>query len=172
MDHNSTNNPLIVTLNDQEGSKTNHAAKVWFQKPLFVRLEDEHDMDIEVELSMRKLKKSKKSSHDTEMIVKPSMEETAGVKVTKDVDVINTDTDGDSTESYEEEVTKTTKGYNPKGDTFEVVLIEKSLKWLRHPDEWIRMYLHDWYISILIVYKATTNILNTISNVNKLTKWN
>jgi len=90
--------------------QTNHAAKVWFQKPLFVRLEDEHDMDTEAELSMRKLKKSKKSSHE---II--SMEETAGVKVTKDVDVSDTDTDGDSTESYEEEVTKTTKGYNPKG---------------------------------------------------------
>jgi len=86
-------------------------------------------MDTEVELSMRKLKKSEKSSHDTEMIVKPSMEETPDVKVTKDVDVSDTDTD--STESYEEQVTKSTKG---KGDAFEVVPIEKSLKRPRYLD--------------------------------------
>jgi len=48
-----------------------------------VRLEDEYGMDTEGKLSMRKLKKSKKSIHDTEIIVKPSMEKTAGVKVTK-----------------------------------------------------------------------------------------
>ena len=47
-----------MTLDDdQKGSKSNRAAHVWFQKPLFTRLEDDHDMDTaEVELSVRKLK--------------------------------------------------------------------------------------------------------------------
>jgi len=53
------------------------------------------------------------------------MEETPSVKVTKNVDVSDTDTGSDSIESYEEQVTKSTKGYNPKGDTFEVVPIKK-----------------------------------------------
>ena len=58
IDTDSTDNPLIVTLGDtQKGSKSNRAAHVWFQKPLFAKLEDDYDMDTEVELSMRKLKR-------------------------------------------------------------------------------------------------------------------
>ena len=72
-----TDNPLIVTLNDgQKGSKTKRAAHVWFQKPLFARLEDDHDMDAEVELSMRK---SKAAGDNSEMTVKPSEDETSNV---------------------------------------------------------------------------------------------
>ena len=64
MDADSTDDPLIVTLDhvEQKGSKGKHAAHVWFQKPLFARLEDDCDMDTEVELSLRKLKS--KRSHD------------------------------------------------------------------------------------------------------------
>ena len=64
IDADSTDNPLIVTL-DQKGSKGKHTAHVWFQKPLFARLEDDHDMDTEVELSLRKLK-SKRSDDNNE----------------------------------------------------------------------------------------------------------
>ena len=135
MDADSTDNPLIVTLNDQKGSKGKRAAHVWFQKPLFARLEDDHDMETEVELSLRKLK-SKRSDDNNGMMVKSSTEETTDVKVAevKDVDVSDTDTDSDSIDSYEEQVSKSTKVSDAKGDTFEVVPIEKSLKRSRHLD--------------------------------------
>ena len=46
-----------MTLDDdQKGTKTKRVPHVWFQKPLFARLEDDHDMDTEVEQSMRKSK--------------------------------------------------------------------------------------------------------------------
>ena len=54
-----TNDPVIMALDDdQKESKTNHATHIWFPQPLFAiaRLEDNHDMDTEVELSMRKPK--------------------------------------------------------------------------------------------------------------------
>ena len=39
IDTDSTDNPLIVILDDnQKGSKSNRAAHVWFQRPLFTRL--------------------------------------------------------------------------------------------------------------------------------------
>ena len=99
MDADSTDNPLIVTLDDQKGSKGKRAAHVWFQKPLFARLEDDRDIDTEVELSLRKLK-NKRSDDNNGMMVKSSTEETTDVKVTevKDVDVSDTDTDSDSIE--------------------------------------------------------------------------
>ena len=130
MDADSTDNPLIVTLDhdDQKGSKGKHAAHVWFQKPLFARLEDDYDMDTEVELSLRKLKI--KRSHDNNgMMVKSSTEETTEVEVAevKDVDVSDTDTDSDSIYSYEVQL-QVSKISNAKGDTFEVVPVEKSLK--------------------------------------------
>ena len=81
IDTDSTDNPLIVTLDeDQKRSKTNHAAHVWFQKPLFARLEDNHGMDTEVELSMRKLN-SQSISDNSGMMVKPSDEKMSDVKV-------------------------------------------------------------------------------------------
>ena len=129
----TTDNPLIVTLDDRKESKTNRAAHVWFQKPLFARLEDDHDMDTEVELSMRKVK-HKKSSQNTEMMVKPYMEETADVKATEVKDVDDSDTDSDSIESCKEQVTKSKKESNAKSDTFDVVPLEKSLKRPRHLD--------------------------------------
>ena len=137
MDADSTDNPLIMTLDhdDQKGSKGKHAAHVWFQKPLFARLEDDRDMDTEVELSLRKLKN--KRSHDNNgMMVKSSTEETTEVVAAevKDVDVSDTDTDSDSIDSYEVQVSKSTKASNAKGDTFEVVPVEKSLKRPRHLD--------------------------------------
>ena len=125
-------NPLIMTLDDQKGSKSKRAAHVWFQKPLFARLQDDHDMDTEVELSLRKLK-SKKSDDNNETMVKPSTQETPGVKVSevKDIDGSDTDTDSDG---YEEQVSKSTKGSNAKSDTFEVVPVESSLKRPRYLD--------------------------------------
>ena len=121
MDADSADNPLIMTLDDnQKGSKSKRAAHVWFQKPLFARLKDDHDMDAEVELSLRRLK-SKKS------------DDNKGVKVSevKDVDGSDTDTDSDG---YEEQVSKSTKGPNAKSDTFEVVPVESSLKRPRYLD--------------------------------------
>ena len=53
---------------DQKESKTNRATHVWFQKPLFARLEDDHDMDTEVELSSRKLK-SRSAGDNSGMMV-------------------------------------------------------------------------------------------------------
>ena len=124
-----------MTLDDdQKGSKTKRAAHVWFQKPLFARLEDDHDMDTEVELSMRK---NNAADDNSEMMVTPSNDEASGVKVTevKDVDVSDSDTDSDSVESYEEQVPKNnTKGSTARSDTFEVVPIEKSMKRSRHLD--------------------------------------
>ena len=124
MDADSTDNPLIVTLDhdDQKGLKGKHAAHVWFQKLLFARLGDDHDMDTEVELSLRKLK-SKRSHDNNGMMVKSSTEETTEVEVAevKDVNVSDTDTDSDSIDSYEVQVSKSTKVSNAKGDTFEVV---------------------------------------------------
>ena len=138
MDADSTNNPLIVTLNDdQKGSKANHAAHVWFQKPLFSRLEDDHDMDTEVELSLSKLKSKDSTCDNSKMMVKPSTEETLDVKVTdiEDVNVSDIDTVSDSIGSYEEEVPNSTKGSSSaKSDTFEVVPTEKPLKQPRHLD--------------------------------------
>ena len=63
---------------DQKGSKTKHAGHVWFQKLLFARLEDDHDMDTEVELSMRK---SKSADDNSEMMVEPSEDKVSCVKV-------------------------------------------------------------------------------------------
>ena len=40
----------------------------------------------------------------------------------------------DTDESYEEQVPNSTKGSTARSDTFEVILIEKSLKWPRHLD--------------------------------------
>ena len=138
MDADSADNPLIVTLDhdDQKESKGKRAAHVWFQKPLFARLEDDCDMDTEVELSLRKLK-SKRSHDNNGTMVKSSTEETTEAKVAevKDVDVSDTDTDSDSIDSYEEQqVSKNTEVSNAKGDTFEVVPVEKSLKRPRHLD--------------------------------------
>ena len=132
MDANSTDNPLIVTLDDQKGSKGKRAAHVWFQKSLFAKLEDDRDMDTEVELSLRKLK-SKGSYGDNWTMVKSSTEDTTEVEVAevKDVDVSDTDTDNDSIDSYEEQASNSTKA---KNDTFEVVPVEKSLKRPRYLD--------------------------------------
>ena len=132
-DADSTDNPLIVTLDDQKGSKGKRAAHVWFQKPLFARLEDDHDMETEVELSLRKLK-SKRSDDNNGTMVKSSTEETTDVKVAEVKDVDVSDTDTDSIDSYEEQVSRCTKVSNAKGDTFEVVPVEKSLKRSRHLD--------------------------------------
>ena len=109
-----------------------YIAYIWFQKPLFARLEDDRDMETEVELSLRKLK-SKRSHDNNGTMVKSSTKETTEVEV-KDVDVSDTDTDSDSIDSYEEQVSKSTKVSNAKGDTFEVVPVEKSLKRPRHLD--------------------------------------
>ena len=133
IDADSTGNPLIVTLDDdQKGSKTKRAAHVWFQKPLFAKLEDDHDMDTEVELSMRK---SKSANDSSEMMVKPSEDKMSDMKVTevKD-DVSDTDTDSDYVESYEEQVPNSTKGSTARSDTFEVVPVEKCTKRSRHLD--------------------------------------
>ena len=123
-----------MTLNDdQKGSKTNRAAHVWFQKPLFSRLEDDHDMDTEVELSLSKPESKNSKCDNSELMVKPSTEETPDVKVTdvEDANVSDVDTDSDSIGSYEEEVIK---GSSAKSDTFEVVPTEKPLKRPRHLD--------------------------------------
>ena len=40
----------------------------------------------------------------------------------------DTDTDSDSAEIYKEQVPSSTKGSIARSDTFEVILIEKSLK--------------------------------------------
>ena len=133
MDADSTDNPLIVTLDDeQKGSKSKRAAHVWFQKPLFARLEDDHDMDTEVEL----LLKSKTSAQDDKdgMMVKPSPAETPDVEGAEVKETDFSDTDDDSFDSYEEQVSKSTKASSAKGETFEVVPIEKSIKRPRQLD--------------------------------------
>ena len=71
-DADSTDNPLIVTLDDQKGSKGKRAAHVWFQKPLFARLEDDRDMDTEVELSLRKLKSKRSDDNNGTMVKSPT----------------------------------------------------------------------------------------------------
>ena len=132
MDANSTDNPLIVTLNDeQKGSKSKRAAQVWFQKPLFTRLEDDHDVDTEVEL----LLKSRKSAQDDKGGT-GSTEEVPDLEVAEVKEIDDSDTDSDSIDSSEEQVTKTTKVHvsNAKGDTFEVVPIEKFTKRPRNLD--------------------------------------
>ena len=114
-----TNNPVIMALDDdQKESKTNHATHVWFQQPLFARLEDNHDMDTEVELSMRKPEYVSRWQQWDDGI--SSEEETSDVRV-KDVDVSDTDTDSDSVESFAELVSNSTKGSTARSDTFEVL---------------------------------------------------
>ena len=53
---------------DQKESKTNHATHVWFLQPLFARLEDNHNMDTEVELSMRKLRSTSAGDNSGMMV--------------------------------------------------------------------------------------------------------
>ena len=119
-----------MTLDDdQKGSKMKLAANVWFQKPPFAKLEDDHDMDTEVELSMRK---SKSADDNSEMMVKAPEDEVSVTEVKNDVS--DTDTDSDYAESYEEQVPNNTKESTARSDAFEVVLIEKSTKRSRHLD--------------------------------------